>query len=191
MYTETPDEKTCIRQNNAKLLLDVENSVKRKRVYGIDSHCNGRIKVSTLRYLRTFHPAVRIRLIYLFIYLFFCSSPFLPPPPLCWFVAAGRWRGRGRIFLVNGSSHENKSKTGGKFANVCRKTFRRISAENTCWSASIDDRGRGIIKSTCVTFEIWFIRLRDLRRRLIGGPLSLLCIARLLRWTIFSNLACV
>ena len=144
----------CARKNNAKLLLDMENSVKRKRVYGIDSHCNGRIKVSTLRYLGTFHPAVRIRLIYLFIFFFLLlvlpSTPFSPPytSPLlvcrCWLLVGGEY------FVWTARARENKSKAGVKFANVCRKTFRRIGSSRVgrkCLRGRKYRRGRGIIKS--------------------------------------------
>lgn len=131
----------------------MENSVKRKRVYGIDSHCNGRIKVSTLRYLGTFHPAVRIRLIYLFSF-FFLTLPSTPPPlpttPSSLLVCRCWLLGEERIFRANGSSRENKGKAGGKFANVCRKTFRRVCSsrvDRKCLGARIDDRVRGIIKS--------------------------------------------
>ena len=136
----------CARKNNAKLLLDMENSVKRKRVYGIDSHCNGRIKVSTLRYLGTFHPAVRIRLIYLFIF-FFCSSSFLPPPSLphtplrCWFVAAGCWWGE-NISCERLEPVKIKVKPEWNSRTCVEKRLgasaRRVSAENACVGASID-----------------------------------------------------
>lgn len=56
-------KKTNVPRN---LSVDIENSVKLKRACGCHSHCNGRIKVSTLRYLETFQPAGRIRLIYFF-----------------------------------------------------------------------------------------------------------------------------
>lgn len=109
------------------LLVAIKNSVTSKRVYRIDSHCNGRIKVPTLRYLETFHPVARIRLIYFFF------------PSVC------RWPGR--EYFSNSSTVKIKVKSRELRAHVCVGIYEHLLLAGTrCYVRQIPITLEEVIK---------------------------------------------